>query len=114
MRALATLSLLLFVGGCSDLPPLDVAQPPNPAPLKSGIVAGINDSHFSKPIEVTDVLRAPANMTPQWMVCLRSATSDEAKRRSYSVFYGKEGTYVSSRYSVSGDNCSAQPYHPYE
>jgi len=53
------------------------------------------------------------------MICVRSASSDEARRLTYSVFYGTNlgngltGQYVKSRYSVFADNCDAQTYHPY-
>jgi hypothetical protein len=102
----------------SDLPSPDIEPPPDPTQLKAGIMDGISSSHFSKPIEVSDVFRAPPSMPP-WMVCIRSATSDEAKRIAYSVFYGKntdngkDGEYLKSRYSIYIDNCGSQTYHPF-
>ena len=53
------------------------------------------------------------------MVCIRSASSDETRRLTYSVFFGTNpgsgltGQYVKSRYSVFADKCDAQAYHPY-
>jgi hypothetical protein len=75
------------------------------------------DSHFAPPIEVTDVIRANPNSAPAWLVCLRSAKSEESKRITYSAFFNTSAFfnpkgYVSSRYSVVLDPCSGQAYHP--
>jgi hypothetical protein len=115
MRLVPTLLFCLVAGGCSfsgDITPLEEYPPPNDKLLAGGILAGIKDSHFDPPIEVTDVYRAPANSTPQWMVCVRSAKSEDARRLTYSVFFGKTG-YVNSRYSASNENCASQAYHPH-
>jgi len=104
----------------SDLPQPDILQPPDPTQLKAGIRHGIQDSKFSKPIEVSDVVRAPPSSVSPWMVCIRSTTSDEAKHVTYSVFYGtdytngKDGQYLNSRYSIYIDNCNSQTYHPFD
>jgi hypothetical protein len=121
MRPVPILLLCLVAGACSsvsDLPP-DIEPQPDATQLKAGVMQGISDSHFSKPIEVSDVLRAPPSSTPPWMVCIRSATSDEAKRITYSVFYGKDangkdGQYLKSRYSVYVDNCGSQTYRLFD
>jgi hypothetical protein len=113
----------LLLGACSfmsDLPPAEVGAQPDQVQLKVGITSGINDSHFAKPIEVTDLIRAPPNSLEPWMLCIRSATSDQAKRPTYSVFYGRqvanglEGQYIKSRNSAYLDNCAAQEYHSYQ
>jgi hypothetical protein len=122
MRTVLILLPCLFAGACSftsDLPPPEVGQPPDQVQLKAGIAAGINDSHFAKPVEVTDLFRAPLSSTAPWMVCIRSATSDEARRLTYSAFYGKnalgkDGQFIKSRYSVYADNCATQAYHSFE
>src|SRR5580704_1718297 len=122
MRTVLILFFCLLMGACSlmsDRPPLEVGPQPDQDQLKAGIGAGITDSHFAKPAEVTDLFRAPSNMLEQWMVCIRSATSDEAKRQTYSVFYGKngvgkDGQYLKSRYSLLNDNCATQQYHSYQ
>jgi hypothetical protein len=119
MRSVPILLLCLVTGAWSDARASDVGPPPDPAQLKVGIIGimqGINDSKFSKPIEVVG---APPSSVEPWMVCIRSATSDEAKRVSYSVFYGrnyssgKDGQYKRSRYSVPVDSCATQTYHPF-
>lgn len=106
--------LSIALAGCSSVSetaPTEV----EPAPLGEGLLTGMNrgiaDSHFAPPIEVTDPVRAPAISSFPWMVCIRSATSDEAKRQTYSAFFAK-GAYVSSRYSVYSDNCNEQQFHP--
>ena len=65
------------------------------------ITQAISDSHFQPPIEVTDPIRAPVNFTSPWMVCIRSAQSEETRRITYTAFF-KDG-YTSSRYSAIND-----------
>jgi hypothetical protein len=122
LRLFQVCLLCLVTGACSflsDLPPPDAGPQPEQAQLTSGITSGINDSHFAKPIEITDLLRSPSSYEEPWMICVRSASSDEARRITYSVFYGTNlsngltGQFVKSRYSVFADNCDAQTYHPY-
>jgi hypothetical protein len=115
MRRLLVM-LFLFPGlvACSsagDTPMLEAA-PPAADLVTAGILTGINDSHFEQPIEVTDVYRAPPSSTSQWMVCIRSAKSDESRRQNYSAFFGTTG-YVQSRYSVVVDGCGGQQFHPF-
>jgi hypothetical protein len=123
MRTVSILFLCLLAGACSsisDVPSPEARPQPNEVQLKAGIVVGITDSHFSKPIEVTNLFRAPPNSIDPWMVCIRSSASDEAKRQTYSVFYGvyvgngKDGQYTRSRFSSITDNCSAQEYHSHQ
>jgi hypothetical protein len=114
MRLAPTLLLCLVAGGCSfagEITAIDADPPPAKAVLDAGLAAGIKDSHFDLPIEATDVYRAPSSSTAQWMACVRSAKSDEARRLSYAIFFGRTG-YTSSRYSTYADNCASQPYHP--
>jgi hypothetical protein len=122
MRIVLIPFLCLLVGACSflsDVPPLEIGPQPDQDQLKGGIATAINELHFAKPVEVTDLFRAPVNLTEQWMVCIRSATTDEARRLTYSVFYGKnssgkDGQYVKSRYSTLNDNCTTKEYHNYQ
>jgi hypothetical protein len=119
MRSIPAL-LLLAIGGCSSmagLPAPEVGAQPDQAHLNAGLATAVSDSHFAKPIEVSDVFRAQPSSTQPWMVCIRSATSDEARHLTYSAFFGtsegKDGQYIASRYSVFADNCEGQTYHPY-
>jgi hypothetical protein len=122
MRTVLIPFLCLFAGACSfmsDTPALEVGPQPDQVQLNVGIASGITDSHFAQPIEVTDLIRAPPNSTEPWMVCIRSTASDQAKRLTYSVFYGinflgNKGQYVKSRQSSDVDNCSTQEYHSYQ
>jgi hypothetical protein len=119
MGSVPILLLCLVTAAWSGARASTVGSPPDPTQLKVGITQGVTDSHFSKPIEVTDIFGAPPSSEQPWMVCIRSATSDEARRITYSVFYGKnyttgkEGQYLRSRYSVYIDNCASQTYHPF-
>jgi hypothetical protein len=96
------------------LPPPEVG----PMPDQAAIAQAVAESRFAKPVEITDVIRAPSSSMDPWIVCIRSATSDEARRLTYTAFfgkdaYGKDGKYVRSRYSVFADNCATQDYHPF-
>ncbi len=118
MRRVPTILLCLLAGACSSLPPPDAEPPPNEIQLKAGLASAIAESHFAKPVEVSDVINAPASSTQQWMVCIRSAASGDARRPAYAAFFGKDGTgkygqYMRSRYSVFAENCETQSYHPY-
>jgi len=121
MRAILIGLLCLVAGACSlvsDLPPLEVQPQPADAQLQSGLEASVKDSHFAQPIEVTDLLRSPSSYMEPWMVCIRGASSDQARLSIYAAFYGTNangvaGQYVKSRYTVIADNCEAQTYHPY-
>jgi len=97
-----------------NLPSPDVG----PMPDQTALAQGIAESRLAKPVEVTDVIRAPPSSMDPWMVCIRSATSDEARGLTYSAFFGKDangkdGKYIRSRYSTFADNCATQTYHPY-
>jgi hypothetical protein len=118
MRRVSTILICLLAGACSTLPPPDVEPPPDETQLKAGINQAITESHFARPVEVTDVMNAPASSTQPWMVCMRSASLGDARRPTYAVFFGKDGNgkygqYVRSRYSVFAENCETQAYHPF-
>jgi hypothetical protein len=122
MRSVLIPFFCLLLAACSfmsDVPPLEVGPQPDPDQLKAGIAVATNDSHFAKPIEVTDLFRAPPISTEQWMLCIRSASSDQTKHITYSVIYGKnavgkDGQYVKSRYSLLNESCATQEYHSYQ
>jgi hypothetical protein len=122
MRVVLVCLLCLAAGACStfsELPHPEVGPQPGQEQLTKGIVTGITDSNFAKPVEITELLRSPSSYEEQWMICIRSASSAEARRLTYSVLYGTDissgqtGQYVKSRYSVFADNCDAQTYHSY-
>jgi hypothetical protein len=112
-----TILLCLAAAACSTLPPPEDEPPPDEAQLKAGLAALVADSHFAKPVEVTDIIRAPVSSTQPWMVCVRSAASEEGRRLIYVGFFGKDkgkyGQYLRSRYAVTAENCESQAYHPY-
>jgi hypothetical protein len=113
MRLLA-LTLCLTLAACSSVSENAISQnvvPPPEQKVLEGSKAAVVESHFAPPIEVTDLMRSNPNYTPRWMVCLRSAKSEESKRITYSVFFN-DTAYVSSRYSAIMDACASQTYHP--
>jgi len=86
--------------------------PPDSEKLLKGIKQGIADSHFETPIEVTDPIKASPISSSPWLVCIRSAKTEESKRISYSAFF--KDAYTNSRYSVVNDGCTAETYHPFK
>ena len=85
--------------------------PPDTATILRGLKAAAAHSNFDQPIEVTDPIRANPNSSSPWLICLRSAKSEESKRITYSAFF--TSSYVSSRYSSILDSCAEQVYHPF-
>jgi len=89
----------------------EVSPQPAEADLLSGIRRAIADSHFGPPIEVTDLLRAPAISSNSWMVCIRGKPPSGPPEWTYSAFF--KDKYVQSRYSADNDGCNAQQFHPF-
>src|SRR6266480_387685 len=112
----AVLLLCVSLAACSSLaegvPAPDDVPPPDAETMLRGLKAAAADSHFAQPIEVTDPIRANPISSSPWMICLRSAQSEETKRITYSAFFNKG--YVSSRYSVIADLCANQVYHRFQ
>jgi hypothetical protein len=110
-------AVLLFVSlaACSSVSESiaqDVGAPPDTAAILKGLKSAAADSHFDQPIEVTDLISANPNSSSPWLICLRSAKSEESKRIAYSAFFTDK--YVSSRYSSMMDPCQGQVYHPFK
>jgi len=106
--------LLCFtLAGCltSETAPRETEPPPSGDLLRAGILRGIAESHFEAPIEATDPIMPLASSSFSWMVCIRSAKSEQSRRITYSVFF-KKGAYADARYSVILERCGAREYHP--
>jgi hypothetical protein len=116
MRSTMMLWICLGLGACSAVAetaePPPILLPPDGDKLLAGITSAISDSHFQPPIEVTDPISAPVFSTSPWMVCIRSAQSEETRRVTYTAFF-KDG-YTNSRYSAIMDGCAAQAYHLFQ
>jgi hypothetical protein len=112
IRSTMMLWICVGLGACSSFSETAELPPPDGEKLLEGVTKAISDSHFQPPIEVTDPIRAQANSTPPWMVCIRSAQSEETRRITYTAFF-KDG-YTGSRYSAITDGCAAQAYHLFQ
>ena len=119
MRTTIMLGIFLGLGACSSIAETAEPPPPDGEKLLAGLTQAISESHFQPPIEVSDPIRAQPNSSSLWMVCIRSAQSEETKRITYTAFFkdryisSKDG-YISSRYSVILDGCAAQAYHLFQ
>ena len=113
MRLETTLVLCSSLAACSSVSQDSVSQdaPPPEQTVQAGARLAAVQSHFEQPIEVSDLIRSNPNNTPPWMVCLRSAKSEESKRITYSAFFNTAG-FVSARYSAITETCATQAYHP--
>jgi hypothetical protein len=115
MRLILVFLLSLGLAACAsaseNAPPEQSPKSPDEAALPAGMHTAITDSHFVPPFEVSDLVRAPAISSSDWMVCIRSAQSDETRRIMYSAFF--KDKYVSSRYSVYNDGCAKPQFHPF-
>ena len=110
---LEILLMCFSLAACSSVSEDVTAQnvvPPSDQNVLAGTKTAAVDSHFEPPLEVSDLMRSNPNYTPQWMVCLRSAKTEESKRITYSAFFNEKG-YVSSGYSAILDSCASQTYH---
>src|SRR6185312_6252532 len=109
---------LLAVVCCSHLaacsPSLFMARSdPGPAPDLSQIAISLKAAAASEkiqtPLEISAPIEAnPISATP-WIVCIRSGSTDESKKRTYSALY-RANVYVSIRLSAIVDHCEEQTF----
>lgn len=111
LKSLLLCSSLAACSSASQNSPSQNAEPPPEQKVLEGARVAATQSHFEQPFEVSDLIRSNPNNIPPWMVCVRSAKSEESKRITYSVFFNNTG-FVSSRYSAVMDPCATQTYHP--
>jgi hypothetical protein len=115
MRWLA-LTLCLISAGCAfsgGTIPGEAEPPPDTAAALAGLKATAAEAKLAEPLEVSQVMEAPANLTPRWQICLRSGASEETRKRVYSVLFSKNA-YNTSRPSVIVERCEAQTFVPLE
>jgi len=80
MRSTVMLWICLGLGACSSIAETAEPPPPDGEKLLAGLTQAISDSHFQPPIEVADPIRAQVISSSPWMVCIRSAQSEETRR----------------------------------
>ena len=116
MRSLIMVWICLGLVACSSISenaaPPPILPPPDGEKLLAGIIQAISDFRFQPPIEVTDPIRAQVFSMSPWMVCIRSAQSEETRRITYTALFKDE--YTNSRYSAILDGCAAQAYHLFQ
>jgi hypothetical protein len=116
MRQMRLLKLLpcLVLGACSSFLD-DIPQKPDPAPFIStsadDLWKAADQEKLAKPLEVAGPIAANSISIAPWIICLRSAATEPAQKRVYSVFF-KDGKLASVRESVIVDHCEAQNFAP--
>jgi hypothetical protein len=116
MRQMRLLKLLpcLVLGACSSFLD-DIPQKPDPAPFISmsadDLRKAADQEKLAKPLEVAGPIAANSISVAPWIICLRSAATEQAQKRVYSVFF-KDGKLSSVRESVIVDHCEAQNFAP--
>jgi hypothetical protein len=110
MKAIIAMTSLFVLSGCTSDTVLSI--PPAPEPLKN--VAELREvascALLKEPVEYSDPIRAPDISFYPWIVCLRSAATDQSKRQTYSLFFDKE--FERSRLSAMNESCLTATYHP--
>ena len=113
MRLLKLLPCLVL-GGCSSFLD-DIPEKPDPAPFISTSAIDLRKAaeqeKLAMPLEVAGPIAANSISVAPWIICLRSAATEEARKRVYSAFF-KDGKLSSIRESVFVDHCEAQNFTP--
>ena len=86
------LRIMLFsvlLAGCSSVEglPEDLQPPPSRSTVAKILKQVAADAKLSEPVEVSDPIRANPISSSPWLICLRSAKSEESKRPTYSAFF---------------------------
>ena len=112
---LSVLPLFLLLASCSaalnNFPQAAAVNPPDPssASVAASLKTVATEAKLELPWEMSAPIDAPAISSARWLICLRSAASDESRRRTYSVFF-KNDDFVSSRISAVIEPCGAQAF----
>ena len=116
MRQMRLLKLLpcLVLGACSSFLD-DLPETPDPAPFISTSAVDLRkaavDEKLGEPLEVAGPIAANSISVAPWIICLRSAATEQARKRVYSAFF-KDGKLSSIRESVFVDHCETQNFGP--
>ena len=113
MRVLKLLPCLAL-GACSAFLD-DLPQTPDPEPFISTSAVDLRkvaaDEKLANPLEVAGPIAANSISVAPWIICLRSAATEQARKRVYSAFF-KDGKLSSIRESVFVDHCETQNFGP--
>jgi hypothetical protein len=116
MRQMRLLKLLpcLVLGACSSFLD-DLPETPDPAPFISTSALDLRkaaaDEKLAEPLEVAGPIAANSISVAPWIICLRSAATEQTRKRVYSAFF-KDGKLSSIRESVFVDHCEPQNFGP--
>ena len=109
---LSVLPLCFLLAACSSLTedvPAATINPPDPSKVTASLRAVAVQAKLAEPVEISGPVAANPISAVPWIICLRSGTTEESKRHTYSAFF-KNDEYVSSRMSVVVDHCETQAF----
>jgi hypothetical protein len=111
---LSALPTFFLLAACASAP-ADFAQTGAPDPSNPGVIAALKvvaaQAKLQAPWEKSPPIEAAPVSSVHWLICVRSAATDEAKRHTVSAFF-KGNDFVSSRLSAIIEHCAAQEFTP--
>jgi hypothetical protein len=116
MRQMRLLKLLpcLVLGACSSFLD-DIPEKADPAPFIStsanDLRKAADQEKLAGPLEVAGPIAANSISVAPWIICLRSAATEQTRKRVYSAFF-KDGKLSTIRESVFVDHCESQNFAP--
>jgi hypothetical protein len=105
------LPLFFLLAACSTelADPPETNNPPDPVKVAGYLKNVAKEAKLQPPLEASAPIEAPAISTDRWIICLRSAVSDETKQKTYSVFF-KNDDLKTYRLSAIIEPCAQQKY----
>jgi hypothetical protein len=86
-------------------------DPPDPAKVLGHLKGVAAAAKLQEPVEVSAPIKAPANSSIPWIICLRSGATEATKRFTYSVLF-TNNDLKDYRLSAIIEECGVQPYGP--
>jgi|APCry1669193181_1035450.scaffolds.fasta_scaffold128886_2 hypothetical protein len=107
---LIAVALATLVAACS--PEMVRSVPDAPIPLQQVAVLRqvATAAKLAEPVEYSNPITAPDISKYPWIICLRSAATEQTKSLTYSIFYGT--AFSDWRLSSVNEGCASATYLP--
>jgi hypothetical protein len=106
-------TFFLLAACASNLP--DLPQTAAPDPSSPAVIAVLKSAatqaKLQAPWEKSVPIEASQVSSIRWLICIRSAATDETKRHTVAVFF-KGNEFVSFRLSAMIEHCEIQEFTP--